>query len=256
MKIYCFDNKAHAGDAAAASIAKVLLEKPNAVLGLATGSSPLETYRALGEMCRAGDISFANAKSINLDEYVGLSSEHEQSYARFMRENLFGYVDIHPKNTNIPNGLAEDTRAECRRYDELVESLGYADVQLLGIGHNGHIGFNEPSDSFTCGTQLVNLTESTVRANARFFESESDVPRQALSMGIDQIMKAGKIILLANGADKADIVERALFGEVTPRVPASALRLAKNVEVFLDADAARVILEKHRDSVEVVPPVK
>ena len=252
MKIFSFESKARAGEAAAGSIATVVLEKPNATLGLATGSSPLETYRALAEMCREGDVSFAFTDSINLDEYVGLSGEHEQSYARFMRENLFDHIDIDLGRTNIPNGLAENPEEECRRYDALLESIGYADVQLLGIGHNGHIGFNEPADSFAYGTQLVTLTESTINANARFFESKDEVPKKALSMGIDQILKAGKIILLANGKDKAEIVERALFGDITPRVPASALRLAKDVEVYLDREAAAKIIELHPEAITVV----
>lgn len=251
MKIFCFDNKTAAGKAAAASVAEVIKNKPDALLGLATGSSPIETYRALIGMCRNGEISFASVRTVNLDEYRGLAADHEQSYARFMRENLFDSVDINLENTNIPNGLATDPEAECRRYNELLEALGGPDVQLLGIGHNGHIGFNEPCESYPCGTNLVKLTASTVAANSRFFASEDEVPKEALSMGIDQIMKSGKIILLANGADKAQIVERALFGDVTPAVPASALRLARDVEVYLDAAAAAEILAKHKECVTV-----
>lgn len=245
IKIYFFKTKEEAGFKAAESFAATLKEKPDAVLGLATGSSPIPMYDALVEMYNNGEISFAEATSVNLDEYVGLPADHDQSYRYFMQKNLFDRVDIKPENTNLPLGTASDLAAECARYDALVESLGGIDVQVLGIGLNGHIGFNEPSDIFPYGTAAVQLTESTVKANSRFFASESEVPTMAISMGIGQIMTAEKIILLANGTNKAEILERALFGDVTPAVPASILRFAKNVEVYLDDDAAAIIRERH-----------
>ena len=245
MKIFYSKTKEEAGVKAANSFAAVLKNKPDATLGLATGSSPEPMYEELAAMYSRGEISFAKASSVNLDEYVGLSADHDQSYAYFMRKHLFDKVDIDLGNTNLPNGLAKDPVAECARYDELYDSFGGADLQILGIGLNGHIGFNEPSDEFTKGTGLVKLTESTIKANSRFFESESDVPTMALSMGIGQIMRAKKIILLANGKAKAEILEAALFGKVTPRVPASILQFASDVEVYADEDALSLIIEKH-----------
>ena len=245
MKIFYSKTKEEAGKKAAGSFAAVLKSKPDAVLGLATGSSPEPMYLSLAEMYNAGEVSFAKARSVNLDEYVGLSADHDQSYAYFMRKHLFDKVDIDLSNTNLPNGLATDYAAECARYDALFDSFGGTDLQILGIGLNGHIGFNEPADEFTKGTNAVKLTESTVKANSRFFASESDVPTMALSMGIGQIMRAKKIILLANGKAKADILEAALFGKVTPSVPASILQFAADVEVYADEDALSVIIEKH-----------
>lgn len=250
MKIFCSKTKEEAGLKAAISFAEVLKNKPDATLGLATGSSPVPMYESLAWMYKNGEVSFAKAKSINLDEYVGLPADHDQSYAYFMRKHLFDNVDIDLCNTNLPNGLATDCATECARYDALYDSFGGADLQILGIGLNGHIGFNEPSDEFTKGTNLVKLTESTIKANSRFFASESDVPTMALSMGIGQIMRAKKIILLANGEAKAEILEAALFGPVTPRVPASILQFAADVEVYADEAALSIIIEKHgKDSV-------
>ena len=245
MKIFCSQTKEIAGVKAAKSFADVLKNKPDAVLGLATGSSPEPMYLTLADMCKNGEVSFAKARSVNLDEYVGLSADHDQSYAYFMRKHLFDKVDIDIANTNLPNGLAADKEAECVRYNELFDSFGGTDVQVLGIGLNGHIGFNEPSDEFTKNTNVVQLTESTIKANSRFFESESDVPTMALSMGIGQILRSKKIILLANGKAKAEILEVALFGKVTPRVPASILQFAENVEVYADEEALSIIIEKH-----------
>jgi glucosamine-6-phosphate deaminase len=165
-----------------------------------------------------------------------------------MNVNLFDKVDIDKKNTNLPCGIAEDKAAECARYNALVASFGGADVQVLGIGLNGHIGFNEPSDKFSKGTNVVDLTESTIEANSRFFASKADVPTQAFSMGIDQIMMAKKVILLANGKAKAEILEKSFFGDVTPKTPASILQFACDVEVYADEEALSVIIEKHPDA--------
>lgn len=235
---------------AANVITELLKTKKNAVLGLATGSSPIGMYKELIARCKAGEISFADVKSVNLDEYVGLSKDHDQSYSYFMHENLFNHVDIKEENTNLPDGLAADPAAECLRYDEVVASMGGVDIQVLGIGNNGHIGFNEPADYFSKGTGLVDLTDSTIDANARFFASRDDVPTQALSMGVGQIMNADKILLLAMGKGKADILEKSLFGPVTPAVPASILQFFKGeVVVCADEDALSVILEKHPEAV-------
>lgn len=248
IKIYYSATKKEAGVKAANSIAALLKVKADAVLGLATGSSPTAMYDELAAMNQRGEISFKNVKSINLDEYIGLSADHDQSYAYFMKENLFGRIDIDMANTNLPNGLATDYAAECKRYNELYDSLGGTDIQVLGIGHNGHIAFNEPSETFSKGTNAVTLKESTIAANARFFASEDEVPKMALSMGIDQITKSNKIILLADGEAKAEILERALFGDITPLVPASALQLVKNVEVYGDEKSLALIKEKHPET--------
>ncbi len=249
IKIYFSETAEEAGKKAAEVIASLVKEKPDCVLGLATGSSPIGMYTALAEKCKAGEISFKRVKSANLDEYVGLPKTHDQSYAYFMRTNLFDKIDIDQSNTNIPDGMAKDPVAECERYDKVIESLGGIDLQVLGIGNNGHIGFNEPDDHFPYGTGLVELTDSTIDANARFFASRDEVPTKALSMGIGQIMGAKKVLLLAMGRGKADILERSLFGKVTPEVPASILRFANDVVVFADKDAISVIMEKHPDAV-------
>ncbi len=246
IKIIYAKTAEEAGVNAAEVLANVIKNKQNAVLGLATGSSPIGMYKELIKKNKAGEISFKDVRSVNLDEYVGLSKEHDQSYSYFMHDNLFNHVDIKEENTNLPNGLAEDPKAECKRYDAVISSMGGIDIQVLGIGNNGHIGFNEPADAFSKGTGLIDLTASTIDANARFFASRSLVPTQALSMGVGQIMSADKILLLAMGKGKADILEKALFGDVTPNVPASILQFFKGeVVVCADADALSVIAEKH-----------
>ncbi len=228
----------------------VLKSKKNAVLGLATGSSPVPMYQELIRRCAAGEISFEDVRTVNLDEYVGLSPEHDQSYAYFMSDNLFNHVNIKKENTNLPNGLAEDPAAECARYDAVVASMGGVDIQLLGIGNNGHIAFNEPCDHFSKGTVLVELTDSTIDANSRFFASRDDVPTKALSMGIAQIMEAEKILMIATGKAKAECLYAAFFGDITPQVPASALQLFKGeVVVCADEEALAVILEKCPEAV-------
>ena len=206
--------------------------KPNCVLGLATGSTPIGTYKCLVEDYNNGNLDFSQVKSANLDEYCGLDESNDQSYRYFMNDNLFNHVNIDKANTNVPNGKAEDLEAECARYDALIEELGGVDIQLLGIGHNGHIGFNEPCDEFVKGTHLVDLGERTIQANARFFASIDEVPRQAVTMGIKTIMSAKKVLLIANGQDKKEIVEKAFYGPVTPNVPASILQLHPDVTVI------------------------
>ena len=234
---------------AANVIADIVKAKPNCTLGLATGSSPINTYRELIKKNQAGEISFKNVRSVNLDEYVGLDPDHDQSYRYFMNENLFNHVDIDKANTNVPSGLAEDPAAECLRYDGVIASMGGVDIQVLGIGNNGHIGFNEPDSHFPKTTSLVELTDSTIDANARFFATRDLVPTKAISMGIGQIMEADKILLLAFGKGKAEILEKSLFGPVTPEVPASILQFFKGeVVVCADDDALCVIKEKHPEA--------
>ena len=216
--------------------AQVIL-KPDAVLGLATGSSPLGIYRQLIEWYHKGDIDFSQVRTVNLDEYVGLPPEQEQSYAWFMRHNFFDGAQITPPQTNIPNGLAVNEEEECRRYDGVIRSLGGIDLQLLGLGPNGHIGFNEPDEYFTKGTHKVSLSEATIQANKRFFENEDEVPRFAYTMGICDIMQAQRVVMVVSGEAKAPVVKQAFFGPVTPRCPASILQLHKDFTLVADEAA-------------------
>ena len=243
MRIYCEKDYQAMSRRAANIIAAEVIRKPDCVLGLATGSTPVGTYKELISMCENGDISFKEVRSVNLDEYKGLAPTHDQSYRYFMQDNLFNHVDIDPANTNVPNGLAEDAEAECAAYDKLVESLGYADLQLLGIGNNGHIGFNEPDSSFTKATHVVDLTESTITANARFFESANEVPRQALTMGIGCIMAARRVLLVANGAGKAEALYNTVCGPITPECPATILQLHSDVVIVADEAALSKVIE-------------
>ena len=240
--ISCADYTAMSRQAANLISAQVIV-KPNCVLGLATGSTPIGTYKQLIEWYNKGDLSFANVRSVNLDEYKGLSGDHDQSYRYFMQNNLFNHVDIDVANTSVPNGKAEDADAECAAYDAHIRELGGIDLQLLGMGHNGHIGFNEPADEFVGPTHVVELTQSTIDANKRFFASEADVPRQALTMGMAAILQARSVVVVVSGEDKAEIVHKAFFGPITPRVPASLLQLHPNVTVVGD-EAAFSVLRK------------
>ena len=228
---------------AAAVIAAQVVSKPDCVLGLATGSSPVGTYKQLVQWYKQGDLSFAGVRSVNLDEYYGLAPDHDQSYRYFMQANLFDHVDIKPENTNVPDGLAKDPAAEGERYEKLVAELGYADLQLLGMGRNGHIGFNEPSDHFPVITHLVDLAQSTIEAKSRFFASADDVPKQALSMGVGTIMRARRILLVVSGEDKAEAVYKAVCGPVTPEVPASILQLHPDVTLVGDESALSRLTE-------------
>ncbi len=216
---------------AAAIIAAQIIAKPNCVLGLATGSSPVGTYKNLIEWCKNGDIDFSTVTSINLDEYAGLDGTNDQSYRYFMNDNLFDHVNIDKANTYVPNGKATDLKAECEAYDKRIYEKGI-DIQLLGIGLDGHIGFNEPDSFFTKETHLVTLDPSTIEANARFFNSIDDVPKTAVTMGMGGIMSAKKVLLIANGKNKKEIVEKAFFGPITPEVPASILQLHPDVTVI------------------------
>ncbi len=217
---------------AANIIASQVVLKPQSVLGLATGSSPVGTYKKLAEYCKNGDVDFSKVISVNLDEYVGLNKDNDQSYRYFMDNNLFSHINICMENTYVPNGCAADLSKEGERYDKLISDLGGIDLQLLGIGLDGHIGFNEPDDVFIKETHVVDLDESTIEANSRFFASKDDVPKKAITMGILSIMRAKKILLIANGANKKEILNKAFYGPVTPQIPASVLQLHNDVTVI------------------------
>ena len=217
---------------AAAIIAAQVISKPESVLGLATGSSPLGPYACLVKAYENKDLDFSKVTSVNLDEYVGLTGENDQSYRYFMNTNLFSKINIRKECTFVPNGCADDVKKECREYDERIESLGGIDIQLLGIGLDGHIGFNEPDEVFTKETHLVDLDPSTIEANARFFPSADDVPKQAVTMGMGGIMNAKKVLLIANGKNKEEIIKKAFFGPITPKIPASILQLHPDVTVI------------------------
>jgi len=217
---------------AAAIICAQVILKPESVLGLATGSSPLGTYAKMIEKYENGEVDFSKVSSINLDEYVGLDGTNDQSYRYFMNTNLFSKINIDVNKTNVPNGCAADLQKECDAYDALIKQSGGIDLQLLGIGLDGHIGFNEPDSYFEKATHVVELDPSTIEANARFFASEADVPRKAVTMGMGGIMSAKKVLLIANGQNKKEIVEKAFFGPITPEVPASILQLHPDLTVI------------------------
>lgn len=223
---------------AADVIAELVAKKPDCVLGLATGSTPEGLYAELVKDCEACKISFRDVATYNLDEYRGLEHEHPQSYHYFMNKHLFSKVDIDMDATHVPDGSNPDADAACQEYEDAINACGGVDLQLLGLGHNGHIGFNEPAESFARTTNCVELTESTIKANSRLFDSIDEVPTEAYTMGIGTIMRAKKVLLVASGKDKAEIVKRAFFGEVTPCVPASVLQFHQNVVVIVDEDAA------------------
>ncbi len=214
-----------------------VIMKPDCVLGLATGSTPIGTYNQLIEWYKKGDIDFSGITTVNLDEYKGLSPENDQSYRYFMNTHLFDHVNIDKSRTFVPDGLEADSAKACSDYDQIIADCGGIDLQLLGLGNNGHIGFNEPADAFAKGTHCVRLTQSTIDANARFFASLDEVPREAYTMGIGTIMLAKKIVVVVNGSGKADIVKKAFFGPITPQVPASILQLHSDVTVVGDAEA-------------------
>ncbi len=217
---------------AADIIAAQIILKDNCVLGLATGSTPVGAYKNLIKKVQDGEISFKNVTSVNLDEYVGLDGSHDQSYRYFMNDNLFNHVDIDKAKTHVPNGCADDLVKEGEEYDALIKSLGGIDLQLLGIGLDGHIGFNEPDKYFTAATHPVTLDESTIEANSRFFNSKADVPTSAITMGMMSIMQAKKILLVANGAKKLEVIKKFMEGPVDPMMPASILQLHPDVTII------------------------
>lgn len=226
---------------AAAIISAQVLIKPDCVLGLATGGTPVGTYENIVEWYKNGDLDFSEVTSVNLDEYRGLPREHKESYWSFMHRNLFDHVNIKASNINLPDGNNMDAEAECARYDAVIESVGGVDLQLLGIGHDGHIGFNEPSDAFDLGTHCVELTDETIDANQRFFDSRDEVPREAYTMGTRTIMNARKVLMVVSGKDKAEIVKKAFFGPVTPQVPASILQMHPDFTLVADEDALSLV---------------
>ena len=237
MRIYKAKDYEEMSRKAAGIVSAQIIMKPDCVLGLATGSTPVGLYKQLIEWYRNGDLDFSGVRTVNLDEYKGISRENDQSYYYFMHQNLFDHVNIPAGNTHLPDGMEPDSEKECRRYEELIQSMGSVDLQLLGIGHNGHIGFNEPADAFDKLVHCVNLTQSTIEANKRFFASAEEVPRQAYTMGIGTIMRSKKILIIANGEGKADIVRDAFFGPITPMVPASVLQLHNDVTLVADEAA-------------------
>lgn len=241
MNLQVFKNADTIASVAAALFAACITEKPDCVLGMATGSSPVPTYKKLVELNRQGLVDFSKVTSYNLDEYVGLDHSHEQSYYYFMMDTLFHHVNIDPNNVHVLSGTAADLGKECADYEQAVDAAGGIDLQILGIGNNGHIAFNEPTDSFPAATHLVDLTESTVEANKRFFESAYEVPRQALTMGIGSIMKARKIVLIATGEDKAEAVRNMVKGPVVPHCPASILQFHPQVTILVDEAAASLL---------------
>ena len=237
MKILRAKDYADMSRKAANIISAQVILKPNSVLGLATGSTPIGTYQQLAKWCDKGDCDFSQVSTYNLDEYRGLSHDDPQSYHYFMRENFFNHVNIDINNTHVPDGANPDAEAACAEYDRIVAAAGYPDLQLLCIGNNGHIGFNEPADCFSKGTHCIDLTESTIKANSRLFEREEDVPRQAYTMGVQTIMYARMILVVANGAAKAQAVHDMCYGPVTPSCPASILQLHTNCVVVADEEA-------------------
>ena len=237
MKIYRTADYQEMSRTAAMILAAQIRLKPDCVLGLATGSTPVGAYEELIRQYRAGYLDFSQVRAANLDEYRGLTRDNDQSYYYFMQQNLFKHVNIRPENTFIPDGSRQDSDEECARFEAVLSQLGGVDLQILGLGHNGHIGFNEPADTFAKVTHCVDLTRSTIEANRRFFEKEEDVPRQAYSMGIGTIMRAKKILLLVSGSEKAAILREVVAGPVTPRVPASILQFHPDVTLIADEAA-------------------
>lgn len=237
MRVYCAADYYHASRVAANIISAQVIMKPDCVLGLATGSTPIGTYEQLIRWYEKGDLDFSQVHSINLDEYRGLSPENEQSYRYFMNKHLFDSINIDKKNTFVPDGLEPDKEKACRDYEEIIHAHGGVDLQILGLGHNGHIGFNEPGSAFDKETHCVTLSENTREANARFFSSMDEVPTEAYTMGIKSIMQAKKIVVIVSGESKNEIVKRAFTGPITPEVPASVLQLHNDVTLVGDEAA-------------------
>lgn len=237
MRVYCAADYYHASRVAANIISAQVIMKPDCVLGLATGSTPVGTYEQLIRWYEKGDLDFSQVHSINLDEYRGLSPENEQSYRYFMNTHLFDKINIDKKNTFVPDGLEPDPEKACRDYEEIIRAHGGVDLQILGLGHNGHIGFNEPGSAFEKETHCVTLSENTRQANARFFASMEEVPTEAYTMGIKSIMQAKKIVVIVSGESKKEIVKKAFHGPITPEVPASVLQLHNDVILVGDEAA-------------------
>ena len=237
MKIYRAKDYEDLSRKAANIISSEVILKPDCVLGLATGSTPIGTYKNLIKSYENGDLDFSAVTSVNLDEYKGLGPDHDQSYRYFMNHNLFDHINIDKARTFVPDGLEANSDRACQAYNDIIAGCGGIDLQLLGLGHNGHIGFNEPADEFEKETHCVDLTESTIEANKRFFATEADVPRQAYTMGIKTIMQARKVLVVVSGDDKADILAKVVNGPVTPAVPASILQMHNDVIIVADEAA-------------------
>lgn len=241
MKLIITKNYEELSKVAAEELVKEITAKPNAIIGLATGGSPVGMYKEVIKMYNEGKVDFSQVTSVNLDEYVGLSGDHEQSYRYFMNTNLFNHINIDKSKTYVPNGLAENIEEECKNYDAHIEELGGIDVQLLGIGTNGHIAFNEPDEYLVAGTHLTGLTESTIKSNSIYFENEDEMPKTALTMGLGKIMNAKKIILIASGEGKAEAVKGMMNGKITSYMPASMLQMHRDVVVVVDEAAAKLL---------------
>ena len=237
MKIIRAKDYADMSRKAANIISAQVIMKPNCVLGLATGGTPVGAYQQLVEWYNKGDIDFSEVTTVNLDEYRGLPKDHPESYWSFMHRHLFDHVNINPARINLPDGTNPDADAACAQYNQIIHSVGGIDLQLLGLGHDGHIGFNEPNDEFDKETHCVDLTEMTIEANKRFFNSIDEVPRQAYTMGIATIMRAKCVLMVVSGKDKAEILKKSFFGPITPQVPASILQLHPNFVLIADEDA-------------------
>lgn len=240
MQIHVYQTPELAAEAAATLIASQIMAKPNTVLGLPTGSTPVLTYRELIRMNGEGVVDFSQVTTFNLDEYVGLNGDHPQSYRYFMNENLFNHVNIDKANTHVPSGMG-DVEANARDYEAAIARAGGVDLQFMGIGRNGHIGFNEPANAYPDCTSIIELTQSTIEANKRFFDSADEVPRKAISMGVGTIMRARKTLLIATGENKAAAVRDLVKGEISPKLPASALRMHADAIIVLDAAAAALL---------------
>ncbi|WP_103981419.1 glucosamine-6-phosphate deaminase [Helcococcus massiliensis] len=239
MEIIVSKNYDELSKKAASFVIDLIKEKPDSVLGLATGGTPEGMYAELVKAYEAGKISFKDVRTYNLDEYIGLDGNHEQSYRHFMNKQLFDHVDIDKNNTYVPNGKAEDLEAECENYEKILKDLSYADIQILGIGTNGHIGFNEPAEELILPTHVEPLVEATIEANSRYFDSKDEVPKEAISMGIGSILKAKHIILLASGPSKNEIMKYFNNDKISTNIPASLIKLHPNVTIIMDEEAAK-----------------
>lgn len=245
MRVIVVDNYEEMSKKAAVMVASQIHLDPKSILGLATGSTPIGMYKALIDMYKNDELDFSEVTSFNLDEYYGLEPSNNQSYAYFMNENLFKHINIDRSKVYIPNGLVKDVEKECHEYDFLIDSMGGIDIQILGIGSNGHIGFNEPDINFEARTHLVELDEQTIKDNARFFDSIEAVPTKAISMGIKTIMQSKKIVLLASGANKAEAIRKTIEGKITSDLPASILQIHKDVVFILDKEAASALTKTY-----------
>lgn len=241
MEIIVVKDYSKMSKVAANLIAEEVKANPQAVLGLATGGTPEGIYRELVNMNKTDNVDFSEVTTVNLDEYIGLPGDHPQSYRYFMDDKLFNHININKERTFVPNGLAADINEEGKNYDKMIDGLGGIDIQLLGIGNNGHIAFNEPDEYLVAGTHLTSLTENTIKANARFFDSIDEVPTTAITMGLGQIMKSKKILMVASGEGKAKVVKGLVSGKITPLNPATMLQMHRDVTLVIDEVAARLI---------------